>query len=140
MACCSAGSGHIHPRFQTPSRAIVLQAVWSAVLVWTGTYRTLFTRVIYTEWIFFALLGVGILLLRRRPGYHPAWPMPLVPIAPLLFVAASAAIVDQPARRGPGRERHRPRAWSCPGCLYIGWWSRKTWVTPDESAVSRRVL
>jgi APA family basic amino acid/polyamine antiporter len=88
-----AWAGRVHPTFQTPSRAIVLQAVWSSVLVWTGTYRALFTRVIYTEWIFFALLGVGVLMLRRRPGYHPAWPMPLVPIAPLLFVAASAAIV-----------------------------------------------
>jgi len=88
-----AWAGRVHPTFQTPSRAIVLQAVWSSVLVWTGTYRALFTRVIYTEWIFFALLGVGILMLRRRPGYHPAWPMPLVPIAPLVFVAASAAVV-----------------------------------------------
>ena len=88
-----AWAGEVHPTFQTPARAIVLQAVWSSVLVWTGTYRALFTRVIYTEWIFFALLGIGILMLRRRPGYHPAWPMPLVPIAPLLFVAASFAIV-----------------------------------------------
>ena len=86
-------AAHVHPRFQTPARAIVLQAVWSSVLAWTGTYRVLFTRVIYTEWIFFALLGVGVLLLRRRPDYHPAWPMPLVPFAPLLFVIASAAIV-----------------------------------------------
>jgi APA family basic amino acid/polyamine antiporter len=88
-----AWAGQVHPTFQTPARAIVLQAVWSSVLVWTGTYRALFTRVIYTEWIFFALLGMGILMLRRRPGYHPPWPMPLVPIAPLVFVAASAAIV-----------------------------------------------
>ena len=44
-------------RYRTPGRAIVLQAVWAAVLVLTGTYRELFTRVIYTEWIFFALLG-----------------------------------------------------------------------------------
>ena len=83
----------VHPRFQTPARAILLEAAWSSVLVWTGTYRALFTRVIYTEWIFFALLGVAILMLRRRPGYHPPWPMPLVPLAPLLFVIASAAVV-----------------------------------------------
>jgi APA family basic amino acid/polyamine antiporter len=85
--------GEVHPRYQTPARAIVLQAAWSSVLAWTGTYRVLFTRVIYTEWIFFALLGVAILLLRRRADYHPAWPMPLVPFAPLLFVVASVAIV-----------------------------------------------
>jgi len=83
----------VHPRFQTPARAILLEAAWSSVLVWTGTYRALFTRVIYTEWIFFALLGVAILMLRRRPGYHPPWPMPLVPLAPLLFVVASTAVV-----------------------------------------------
>jgi APA family basic amino acid/polyamine antiporter len=83
----------VHPRFQTPARAILLEAVWSSVLVWTGSYRTLFTRVIYSEWIFFALLGVGVLMLRRRPDYRPPWPMPLVPWAPLVFVLASVAIV-----------------------------------------------
>src|SRR6185436_2334655 len=46
--------GAVHPRFQTPHRSIVLQAVWSSALVITGTYRQLFTRVVYTEWIFFA--------------------------------------------------------------------------------------
>ena len=37
-----------------------------AVLVATGTYRALFTRVIYTEWLFFALMGIGLFRLRRR--------------------------------------------------------------------------
>jgi basic amino acid/polyamine antiporter, APA family len=86
-------AGHLHPIYQTPGRAILLQAVWSSVLVLTGTYRALFTRVIYTEWIFFALLALGVVLLRRRPGYQPAWRMPLVPLAPILFVFVSAAIV-----------------------------------------------
>ena len=91
-------AGQLHPQFQTPGRAIVLQAVWSSVLVLTGTYRALFTRVIYTEWIFFALLALGVVLLRRRPGYQPAWRMPLVPLAPLVFVLASAAIVVNQVR------------------------------------------
>lgn len=86
-------AGHLHPGYQTPGRAILLQAVWSSVLVLTGTYRALFTRVIYTEWIFFALLALGVVLLRRRAGYQPAWRMPLVPLAPIVFVLASAAIV-----------------------------------------------
>jgi len=49
--------GDIHPRFRTPHRAIVLQAIWASALVWSGTYRQLFTRVIFTEWIFFALMA-----------------------------------------------------------------------------------
>jgi APA family basic amino acid/polyamine antiporter len=84
---------HLHPTFQTPDRAIVLQAIWSSVLVLTGSYRALFTRVIYTEWIFFALLALGVVLLRRRPGYAPAWRMPLVPLAPIVFVIVSLLIV-----------------------------------------------
>ena len=86
-------ASRLHPEFHTPGRAIVLQAVVSSVLVATGSYRALFTRVIYTEWIFFALLAFGVILLRRRPGYAPAWRMPLVPIAPLLFVIVSLLIV-----------------------------------------------
>ena len=84
---------HLHPKFQTPDRAIILQAVWSSVLVMTGSYRALFTRVIYTEWIFFALLALGVVLMRRRPDYRPAWRMPLVPLAPVLFIVVSLTIV-----------------------------------------------
>ncbi|MEW5981791.1 MAG: amino acid permease [Acidobacteriota bacterium] len=58
--------GAVHARFRTPHRAILLQAGWSSVLVLTGTYRALFTRVVYTEWIFFSLLAVGLIAARRR--------------------------------------------------------------------------
>jgi basic amino acid/polyamine antiporter, APA family len=83
----------IHPRFQTPHRAIVLQAIWSSVLVATGTYRALFTRVIYTEWIFFGLMVLGIFLLRRRPSYKPRYRTWGYPVLPSLFVLASFLIV-----------------------------------------------
>ncbi len=61
-----AWAAAIHPRFHTPHRAIVLQGAWAIVLVSTGTYRALFTRVVYTEWIFFALMAVGLMRLRAR--------------------------------------------------------------------------
>jgi APA family basic amino acid/polyamine antiporter len=84
--------GSVHPERRTPDRAIVLQAVWSSVLVATGTYRALFTRVIYTEWIFFGLMAIGLILLRRRPEYAPSWRVPGFPVVPLLFAAAAFAI------------------------------------------------
>jgi len=85
--------GDIHPRYRTPHRAIALQAVWASVLASSGTYRQLFTRVIFTEWIFFALMAGGIFLLRRRPGYAPAYRVWGYPWVPGVFVVASAAIV-----------------------------------------------
>jgi len=51
--------------------AIVLQALWSCILVATGTYRALFTRVIYTEWLFFALMAIGLMRLRGRLAFVP---------------------------------------------------------------------
>ncbi len=85
--------GAVHPRFHTPHRAVVVQAAVAAVLVATGTFRTLFTRVIYTEWIFFALLAAGLVVLRRRPGVTRAYSAWGYPAAPLTFVVMSAAIV-----------------------------------------------
>jgi len=83
--------GRVHPRFHTPARAIAVQAVWSCALVATGTYRALFTRVVYTEWLFFALMSAGLIRLRRAPGYQPpyrAWGYPWVQI-----VFATAAVI-----------------------------------------------
>jgi basic amino acid/polyamine antiporter, APA family len=85
--------GTVHPRFGTPHKAIALQAAWSCVLVATGTYRTLFTRVVYTEWIFFALMTVGLFMLRRRSDVARDYRMPGYPILPALFVVSSLAIV-----------------------------------------------
>ncbi len=84
--------GAVHPRFRTPYRAIAAQAVWSSVLVVTGTYRALFTRVVYTEWIFFAALAVGLVLARRRPGYAPAYRMPGYPVVPAIFALVALAV------------------------------------------------
>jgi APA family basic amino acid/polyamine antiporter len=84
--------GAVHPRFRTPHRAIVVQAVWASALVATGTYRALFTRVVYTEWIFFALMAVGLFVARRRPDYNPRYRVPGYPIVPALFAAVSVGI------------------------------------------------
>lgn len=85
--------GVVHPKFQTPHRAIVLQAVWSSVLVATGTYRGLFTRVVYTEWIFFAMMAAGLFVLRRRRDYAPTYRTWGYPLVPLVFIASSLIIV-----------------------------------------------
>ena len=91
----------IHPRFRTPHRAIVIQAVWSCVLVATGTYRALFTRVVYTEWLFFALMAAGLYRLRARPGYRPGYRMWGYSWVPALFIAASSVVAVQTIAADP---------------------------------------
>lgn len=93
--------GVLHPRYGTPHRAIVLQAVVSALLVATGTFRALFTRVVYTEWIFFALVALGLIVLRRRPGVQRQYSIPLYPVTPLLFIVASLFIAAWTVQADP---------------------------------------
>jgi APA family basic amino acid/polyamine antiporter len=85
--------GAVHPVYRTPSNAIVAQGVWASVLAATGAYRELFTRVIYTEWLFFALMAAGLFVLRRRPGYAPPYRSWGYPAVPAIFIVASLAIV-----------------------------------------------
>jgi APA family basic amino acid/polyamine antiporter len=85
--------GEVHPAFGTPHRALIVQAVWASVLAFTNSYGALFSRVIYTEWIFFALMAAGLMRLRRRASYQPAYRLPAYPLIPIVFIAASAVIV-----------------------------------------------
>ena len=94
--------GDIHPRYGTPHRAIIIQGVWSSVLVATGTYKALFTRVVYTEWIFFGLMAIGLFLFRKRPGIVRGYKIWGYPLVPALFIAASLAIVANQIVSDPG--------------------------------------
>ena len=85
--------GRLSPRTRVPIRALWVQAAWAIVLVSTGTYRALFTRVVYTEWIFFALMAWGLMRLRNRAGYAPAYRVWGYPIVPIIFTASSLYIV-----------------------------------------------
>ncbi len=85
--------GAIHSRYRTPHRAIIIQAVWSSILVATGTYKKLFTRVIYTEWLFFGLMTIGLFLLRRRSGITRRFSIWGYPVIPAIFILSSVAII-----------------------------------------------
>jgi APA family basic amino acid/polyamine antiporter len=74
--------GTAHPRFHTPHVAIVAQAIWASALVATGTYRALFTRVVYTEFLFFGLMTIGLIRLQKR-----------VSPAALVFIVGCALVV-----------------------------------------------
>jgi APA family basic amino acid/polyamine antiporter len=130
-----AWAAAIHPRFHTPHRAIVLQGIWAIVLVSTGTYRVLFTRVVYTEWIFFALMAAGLMRLRARGTYTPAYRVWGYPIVPLIFIICSAYIVINQIATDPAESRM--------GLLLVGagWpvymiWLRKP-IRPPTSSTSQ---
>src|SRR5579871_4609901 len=85
--------GALHPRYRTPYLATLVQALWSSVLVLTGTYGVIVSRVVYTEWIFFGALALGVMRLRRLPAYAPRFRARGFPIVPVLFALTCLAIV-----------------------------------------------
>ena len=96
----------LHPRFGTPSLAIVIQSGWAIALVLTGTYAQLVDYVVFADWIFFGLAGLALFLFRfriplsRSLGRHPSG-HPLYPIVPAIFALVSIAIVVSVMRSNP---------------------------------------
>jgi basic amino acid/polyamine antiporter, APA family len=85
----------VHPRFHTPSVAIVVQAALSIVLLLLGAnFRQLFSLAIFAEWLFYMIAGSTIFVFRRRdPQAERPFRMPGYPIVPALFVTVAAALL-----------------------------------------------
>jgi APA family basic amino acid/polyamine antiporter len=124
--------GGVHARHRTPHRAIALQAIWSSVLVATGSYRELFTRVIYTEWIFFGLMAVGLLLLRRR-GVRADYTLPMGPVIPVVFAVSAFGIVANQIVRQPGESLLGLSMVLIGLPIYLVWGRRRGSAQPTQS-------
>jgi APA family basic amino acid/polyamine antiporter len=77
----------IHPTFNTPANAIVLQSTWAIILIlFWSTFENLISYVVFTDWIFFGLTAACVPVLRRRLPYAPRPYKTLgYPITPVLF-------------------------------------------------------
>jgi len=84
----------VHPRFETPSRAIWALSLWAGLLTLTGGYEHLITMSGFSNWIFFTMVVVSVIVLRRR---HPEWERPYrvlgYPFTVVVFVAVSSFFV-----------------------------------------------
>jgi basic amino acid/polyamine antiporter, APA family len=129
--------GAVHPTFRTPHRAIALQGLWSCVLVATGSYRVLFTRVVYTEWIFFALMAAGLLLARRRTTFQPAYRVRGGVWVPVLFMALAAAVVVDEVATHPG-DSVVGLALVLAGLPVYAFWTRRVHRLEERRAYHRR--
>lgn len=97
-------SRHSH----VPQRAVVVGSLLAAVLVLWGTFDVLSDMQVFSVWVFFALTGVALFVLRRR---EPETPRPYrvlgYPLVPLIFVLTALwllveAVVASPLRSSVG--------------------------------------
>ncbi len=93
----------VHPKYGTPSVAIVLTTVLGIIFVLARTFEQLADAFVTAIVPFYALAVASIFVLRRRPDYDPSFRVPLYPLVPALFVLATIfllgnAIVDPSSR------------------------------------------
>ena len=95
-------AARVHPKFRTPAAAIVAQALWSAVLVLSGSLSQLVSYTGFAVVLFSAVAVSCVFVLRRR---HPDAARPFrawgYPWAPGIFVVAGALMcVNEMLRNG----------------------------------------
>jgi len=93
----------LHPRYGTPSAAIVLQSGWAIALTLTGTYDQLLNTVVFADWIFFGLTVAGLFVLRSRLAKPGSYRMPGYPLLPAAFVLIAVAVVFSTIAEAPLR-------------------------------------
>lgn len=82
--------GKIHPKCRTPHVSLVIQGIWSAVLVLSGSFDTITDYVIFAAWMFYMLGAAGVFVLRKKmPNVHRPYKVWGYPIAPAIFVVFS---------------------------------------------------
>ncbi|HTL02508.1 MAG TPA: amino acid permease [Vicinamibacterales bacterium] len=84
----------IHPRHQTLSFGIAAQAIWTVLLVLTGTFETLVPYAMIAAWFFYGLAVAGVVILRRKyPDRARPYRMWGYPLTPWLFTAVAVWFV-----------------------------------------------
>jgi basic amino acid/polyamine antiporter, APA family len=86
---------NVHPRFYTPSAAIVVQAVLSIILLLLGgNFRQLFSLAIFAEWLFYMIAASTIFIFRwREAEAERPYRVTGYPVVPALFIAAAGVLL-----------------------------------------------
>ncbi len=95
------GVAEVSPRFGTPARAIVIQAVLASMLVALGTFNQVVAYLIFVTVLFVAVTVAALFVLRRRPSPPGAYQTTGYPVTPLIFLVLVAVLLFLLASNNP---------------------------------------
>lgn len=86
---------YIHPRFQSPSNSLVIQALLSTfLLLFLSQFQQFFELAIFAEWLFYMLTASTVFIYRRtRPQLDRPYKVWGYPVLPAIFVVCAAAVL-----------------------------------------------
>jgi APA family basic amino acid/polyamine antiporter len=116
-----------HPRFGTPARAILVQAIIACVLVAIGSFEQIIAYFFFIVVFFLGLTVASLFIFRRRPPQSQNMILtPGYPITPVVFLILIATMLVLLAMRSP-REASL-------GCLVVlAGWPVYNWVIAKRS-------
>jgi basic amino acid/polyamine antiporter, APA family len=79
----------IHPKYNTPNKALWIQCFWTSMLVLSGNFDQLTDMLIFGAFFFYGMVTLGVFILRRREPErerpYKVWGYPFVPAIFVLF-------------------------------------------------------
>lgn len=102
------GVAKIHPKYKTPSNALLIQGIWGAILVLSGNFDQLTDMLIFAAFIFYGAGAFGVFVLRRKlkdvPRPYKVFGYPFIPALFVIFCAALViiSVVTKPREAGIG--------------------------------------
>jgi APA family basic amino acid/polyamine antiporter len=86
---------HIHPRFQSPSTSLIIQALLSTVLLlFLSRFQQFFELAVFAEWLFYMLTATTVFVYRRRrPNAARPYKVWGYPVLPAIFVVCATAVL-----------------------------------------------
>ena len=86
--------GNLSTTSRVPANAIWFQGIWACVLALSGTFDQITTAAIFGVWVFTALVGSSLFILRNKlPAAPRRYRTPGYPVVPALFVLVALWLV-----------------------------------------------
>jgi basic amino acid/polyamine antiporter, APA family len=115
----------VHPRFRTPSAAILLLGLWSSVVLLSGQYDELLTLVIFPSWILYGMTAASVIVLRlKQPNLERPYRVIGYPLVPVVFVFVAIALLYSTLRQSP-RESGIGLTVIAAGLPFYFYWKRR---------------
>jgi APA family basic amino acid/polyamine antiporter len=92
----------VHPKYNTPDKALFIQATWAVLLVFSGSFDQLTDMLVFSAFLFYAATAVGLIYLRIKvPHAERSYKVIGYPVVPILFLLfcitiCTMTLINQP--------------------------------------------
>ena len=92
----------VHPKYNTPDKALFIQAIWAILLLFSGSFDQLTDMLVFAAFLFYAATAVGLIYLRiKLPQMERGYKVIAYPVVPILFLLfcitiCAMTIINQP--------------------------------------------